>query len=149
MPRKITHDLLQTITVAISLLTFAVSAQAPLDVRVALVIGNAAYAGSAALANPANDARAMADTLKQLGFTVVELRDSGKAEMSEAIVKVREALKGKQGVGMLYYAGHGLQLDWRNYVVPVDAKMDSAADVPNRAIDVNTVLDAFKDAGNA
>ena len=68
---------LQSCTVAVGLMTMAASAQAPLDVRVALVIGNAAYAGSAALANPANDARAMADTLTQLGFTVVELRDSG------------------------------------------------------------------------
>ncbi len=148
MPNKTLRHWIQSFAVAAGLLTIAASAQAPLDVRVALVIGNAAYAGSAALANPANDARAMADTLKQLGFTVVELRDSGKTQMTEAIVKVREALKGKQGVGMLYYAGHGLQLDWRNYMVPVDAKMASAADVPNQSIDVNTVLDAFKGAGN-
>jgi hypothetical protein len=142
------RSLCKTLVVAFALVTFAVSAQAPLDVRVALVIGNAAYAGSAALANPANDSRAMADTLKQLGFTVVELRDSGKNEMNEAIVKVRDALKGKQGVGMLYYAGHGLQVDWRNYMVPVDARMSSAADVSAQAIDVSTVLDAFKGAGN-
>ena len=134
--------------VAAALATFSAAAQAPPDVRVALVIGNAEYAGNAALANPANDARAMASTLKQLGFTVVELRNGGKTAMNEALAKVRDALKGKQGVGMLYYAGHGLQLDWRNYMVPVDAKMTSAADVPTQAIDVNTVLEAFKGAGN-
>ena len=133
---------------AIALATFAAAAQAPLDVRVALVIGNADYAGAAALANPANDARAMASALKSLGFTVIELRNGSKAEMNKAVVAVRDALIGKQGVGLLYYAGHGLQLDWRNYMVPVDAKLVSATDVPVQAMDVNTVLDAFKRAGN-
>ena len=144
LPKLISPKLLA----ALFLVSIAATAQAPLDIRVALVIGNAAYAGNAALANPANDARAMAETLRQLGFTVVELRDSGKSDMSAAIDKVRAALKDKQGVGMLYYAGHGMQLDWHNYMVPVDAKLASAADVPAQAIDVNVVLDAFKSAGN-
>jgi hypothetical protein len=113
-----------------------------------LVIGNGAYAGNAALPNPPNDAKAMSDTLRSLGFTVVETRDASRAQMSEAIAKVRDSLKGKQGVGMLYYAGHGLQLDWRNYMVPVDAKISKAADVPAQSIDVAEVIDAFKQAGN-
>jgi uncharacterized caspase-like protein len=138
----------RTLAVACTLAAFSVSAQAPLDIRVALVIGNAAYAGAAALANPVNDAHAMADTLKHLGFTVVELRDGGKAQMVEAIDKVRKSLNGKEGVGMLYYAGHGLQLDWHNYMVPVDVKLTSAADVPMQMVDVNAVIDAFKLAGN-
>ena len=129
------------------LLTFSATAQAPLDFRVALVIGNSAYAG-APLRNPANDARAMAETLRGLGFTVVELRDGQKSQMAEAIAKVGAALKGKQGVGMLYYAGHGLQLDWRNYMVPVDAHLTTTADVVAQTIDVNSVIDAFKAAGN-
>ncbi len=123
-------------------------AQAPLDIRIALVIGNAAYAGSAALANPANDARAMGEVLKTLGFNVVEVRDGSKAQMTDALAKVRETLKGKQGVGLLYYAGHGLQLDWRNYMVPVDAKLTKAADVAEQTVDLNSVIDAFKSAGN-
>ncbi len=123
-------------------------AQAPGDLRVALVIGNAAYAGSAALVNPTNDAKAMGDTLRGLGFNVVELRDGSKAQMSEAIGKVRDTLKGKQAIGMLYYAGHGLQLDWRNYMVPIDAKMSKATDVPEQTVDLAQVIDAFKSAGN-
>jgi len=133
---------------AASLLAFSANAQAPLDIRIALVIGNAAYAGSAALANPANDARAMTDTLKQLGFSVVEIRDGSKAQITDAIATVRDALKGRQGVGMLYYAGHGLQLDWRNYMVPVDAKLFKAADVAEQTVDLNSVIEAFKLAGN-
>jgi hypothetical protein len=123
------------------------AAQAPGDIRMALVIGNAAYPGPARLANPANDAKAMGDTLRGLGFDVVELRDGGKAQMQQAIDKLRDGLKNKQGIGMLYYAGHGLQLDWRNYMVPVDAQLASAADVPAKTIDVNAVIEAFKSAG--
>ena len=134
--------------VALGLAAVAAGAQAPNDVRIALVIGNAAYPGDAALTNPANDARAMADTLRQLGFTVVELRDGKRAEMADAIARVRESLKGRQGVGMLYYAGHGLQLDWHNYMVPVDARLARASDLPAETIDVATVIDAFRGAGN-
>ena len=134
--------------IASLLAAVSVSAQAPLDVRVALIIGNSAYAGNMALVNPANDAKAMADVLKRLGFTVIELRDGNKAQMSAAIAQVSNSLKGKQGVGMLYYAGHGLQLDWRNYMVPVDANLKSAADVPAQTIDLSSVVDIFKAAGN-
>lgn len=140
----LTHSL--GIAAAFSL--FPVRAQAPGDIRVALVIGNAAYAGNAALANPVNDARAMSDTLRGLGFTVVELRDSSKAQMTDAIAKVQSSLNGQQGVGMLYYAGHGMQLDWRNYMVPVDAKLQTSSDIPAQTVDIEQVITAFKTAGN-
>ena len=129
-------------------ITLPVAAQAPGDVRVALVIGNSAYTSAPALLNPSNDAQAMGNALRKIGFTVIELRDGSKAQMAEGIVKVRDALKGKQGVGMLYYAGHGLQMDARNYMVPVNAKMSKAADVPGQTVDVGSVIDAFKAAGN-
>ena len=147
MLHRFTHKLRYGFT-ALALACVTAVAQAPTDIRVALVIGNAAYAGNAALANPTNDAKAMAETLRGLGFTVVEIRDGGRTQMNDAIVKVRDTLKGKQGVGMLYYAGHGLQLDWRNYMVPVDAKLNSAGDVAGQTVDVNAVIDAFKGAGN-
>ena len=139
---------LRLTAVASMLAAVSVSAQAPLDVRVALIIGNSAYAGNMALVNPANDAKAMADVLKRLGFTVVELRDGNKAQMTAAIAQVSNSLKGKQGVGMLYYAGHGLQLDWRNYMVPVDANLKTAADVQQQTIDLSSVVDIYKAAGN-
>ena len=125
----------------------AAAAQAPVDLRVALVIGNSAYT-RAPLQNPANDAEAMAKSLKSLGFDVIELRDGSKAQMAEAIAKLRETLKGKRGVGMLYYSGHGLQLDWRNYMVPVDATLAKPADVPEQTVDVGHVIEAFRAAGN-
>ncbi len=129
------------------LLTMAVAAQAPVDLRMALVIGNAEYPSNP-LVNPANDARAMGASLRSLGFTVVELRDAQKHQMVAAIAKMRDALKDKNGIGMLYYAGHGLQLDWRNYMLPVDAKPTQASEVVAQSVDVGSVIDAFKSAGN-
>ena len=145
-PRLLTK-LSKTLGVSIALATFAVSAQAPLDVRVALIIGNSAYIGAPVLDNPANDARAMGEVLRSLGFQVIELRDGNKDQMTAAIGRVQESLKGKQAVAMLYYAGHGLQLDWHNYMVPVDARLASAADVPRQTIDLGSVIDTFKGAG--
>jgi hypothetical protein len=68
--------------------------------------------------------------------------------MNEAVARARDILKGKQGVGMLYYAGHGLQIDARNYMVPVDAKLGRSEDVPRQTMDVGGVVEAFKAAGN-
>ncbi len=115
--------------------------------RVALVIGNAAYA-RAPLANPGNDARVMAAALRQMGFDVVEALDASRAQMHAALTETVQRLAGKSGIGLLYYAGHGLQLDWRNYMLPVDASLTQAADVPQQAMDVQAVLGAFKTAGN-
>lgn len=123
-------------------------AQASTGRRVALVIGNAAYPTSP-LFNPGNDARAVSGALTALGFTVIEARDASKLQMEQAIAQTQDALNGGGGVGLLYYAGHGLQLDWRNYLVPVDARLGSARDVAAQTVDVQQVLDAFKAAGNA
>ena len=132
---------------AILLSLASAHAEAPLEVRVALVIGNSAYL-LAPLVNPANDARAMSEALKAKGFNVHEARDADRTAMQAAITKMGAALKGRQGVGLLYYAGHAIQLDWHNYLVPVDARMSVAADVPAQTIDVQIVLDAFKAAGS-
>ncbi len=115
--------------------------------RVALVIGNAAYAVGP-LTNPTKDAQAMSGLLRGMGFQVVEARDASRPQMQAAIQQAGELLKGQDGVGLLYYAGHGLQLDWHNYMLPVDAKLSTASDVPVQGVDVQSVLDAFKTAGN-
>ena len=143
--RLLKISLLAAITVAG--LCFTAQAQAPLDIRIALVIGNSAYPRSP-LINPVNDSRAMGNALRRLGFNVIELENAQRTEMMQAIVKVRDLLKGKQGIGMLYYAGHGVQLDWLNYMVPVNASVRLSADVIDQSVGVNSVLDAFKEAGN-
>ena len=124
----------------------APSAPAVDETRVALVIGNGSYAG-APLVNPIRDARAVATSLRSMGFTVVEAHDAGKIEMEQAIARAHALLDGRRGVGMLYYAGHGIQLDWHNYLVPVDARLASAADIRTQTVDVEAVVEAFRSAG--
>lgn len=128
-------------------LSYSTNAEAPLDIRVALVIGNAAYKNVPALANATNDAKSMSTVLRKLGFTVVEVVDGSKDQMSKAIEKLQLELKGRQAVGMLYYAGHGLQLDWRNFMVPIDAKLEAAADVAKQTIDIGNVIDVLRKSG--
>ena len=133
--------------VLLALCVASAQAQAPRDLRVALVIGNAAYP-AAPLANPAHDARAIGQVLQSLGFDVIEADDADKAKMERALRQAADALHGGSGVGLLYYAGHGFQVDWHNYMVPLDAQLGSASDLESRSIDVEQVIDAFKAAGN-
>lgn len=124
--------------------SYSTNAQAPLDVRVALVIGNAAYKNIPALANATNDAKSMSSILRKLGFNVIEVVDGDKDQMVKAIAQMQALLQGKQAVGMLYYAGHGLQLDWRNYMVPVDARLSQASDIATQTVDIENVIDTMK-----
>jgi len=114
--------------------------------RLALVIGNSAYKEQP-LRNPANDARAMTATLGKLGFTVIERIDAGRRVMEEAVLEFGEKLKAG-GVGLFYYAGHGVQARGFNYLVPVDAAITSEASVRVQALDVGLVLDLMTDARN-
>lgn len=130
-----------------NLLMESAVAQSQAEARVAVVIGNAAYS-AAPLVNPTNDARAVSVALKDMGFVVIEVRDASKDQMKTAIAQAASALKGRNGVGMLYFAGHGLQVDWHNYLVPVDAHINSADDVRAQTVDIQVVIDAFRIAGN-
>ncbi len=146
--RSLPKQLLATTLAAAGLLTFSATAQAPNDVRIALIIGNSAYPGNMALANPSNDAKDMAETLRNMGFGVIEIRDASREQITSGIERANKALSGKQGIGMLFYAGHGLQLDWHNFMVPIDAKLNTAADVPKQTVDIEAVMNTFKSAGN-
>jgi len=131
--------------VALALISFSVVAEAPLDVRVALVIGNSSYINAPALVNPKNDARAMTIILKKLGFEVVNVDDGTRDQILEAIKKMQAALKGRHAVGMLYYAGHGIQSNWHNYVIPIDINPGKTVNIPQQAVDVDVILDACRD----
>lgn len=129
-----------------SLLAQTAPAPAPLDARIALVIGNAAYPG-AALANPLNDARAMTRFLKGAGFDVVEQLDATREAMQAALATATSRMTGRQATAVFYYAGHGIQVDWRNYLIPVDARPTSAAEARATTLDLGTVVEAFRKAG--
>jgi uncharacterized caspase-like protein len=125
----------------------AVHAQAPREEqRTALIIGNSTYRESP-LRNPVNDARAMAKTLRDLGFTVLAHENANKRTMEAAIIEFGRRL-GEGGVGFFYYAGHGLQVRGRNYLVPVDADIDSEAITRIAAVDVDLLLEQMAEAKN-
>jgi uncharacterized caspase-like protein len=122
-------------------------AQAPREEnRVALVIGNSAYRESP-LRNPVNDARAMTKTLRELGFTVLAHENATKRSMETAVIEFGRKLA-EGGVGFFYYAGHGLQVRGRNYLVPVDADIDSEAATRIAAVDVDLLLEQMAEAKN-
>jgi tetratricopeptide (TPR) repeat protein len=107
--------------------------------RVALVIGNAAYSNVPSLANPVNDAREMSSALRELGFKVIEGYNLNSSTMRSKIAEFGAALPGA-GVSLFYYAGHGMQVSGRNYLVPVDAKVERPSALGTEAIEVNTVI---------
>ena len=116
--------------------------------RVALVIGNGNYAvASARLDNPRNDAALMARTLRELDFEVIEATDLDRDGMKRAIDQLGDALEAG-GVGVFYYAGHGLQVDGRNWLVPVDADIKTEAEVEYEAVEAGRVLAEMEGAGN-
>lgn len=115
--------------------------------RVALVIGNSRYVLSP-LNNPGNDAQAMADHLKRSGFSVKMKLDASRKDMQEAIRAYGAELAQQKSIGVFYFAGHGAQLAWRNYLIPVDAKINQLADMQQQAVELGLLLDALKKAGN-
>lgn len=110
--------------------------------RVALVIGNSAYENVTALPNPANDAKAIGKFLNSAGFEVIQATDLDHDEMIQVLqdFSARISERGPDTVAFVYYAGHGVQIAGENYLVPVDARIGSEADVPNAAIRLVDVM---------
>jgi tetratricopeptide (TPR) repeat protein len=112
--------------------------------RVALVIGNGAYAHVKALPNPPNDARSIARSLRDIGFVVSEGIDLDRAAMQKTTRDfLREAARAQ--VAVVYYAGHGVQIDGRNYLVPVDVRLQPGSAMTDAMIDVDTILAGLDD----
>jgi uncharacterized caspase-like protein len=127
-------------------LTLLLSQPALAEKRVALVIGNSAYQKVAKLSNPANDAAAVATMFKAAGFDSVEARSNlSVSEMRKALRdfgnKSRDA-----DMAVVYYAGHGIELDGTNYLIPVDATLETDADVLDEALALDRVLFAVEPA---
>jgi hypothetical protein len=107
--------------------------------RIALVIGNGSYK-DAPLKNPVNDARAMAEALKSQGFEVLLKQNGTKIEMERVVADFGEKL-GDGDTALFYYAGHGMQVNGRNFLIPTDAQITSEQRVRLEAIDVDVVLE--------
>jgi len=121
-------------------------APAQAEHRIALVIGNGAYK-TAPLKNPTNDAQDMASALREMGFDVTLKVNVNHRDMEEAVRSFGVKLK-QGGLGLFYYAGHGVQVAGENYLIPVDTKVDAEADVKFGALNAGMVLARMEDAGN-
>jgi formylglycine-generating enzyme required for sulfatase activity len=116
------------------------------EARVALVIGNSAYEG-AVLKNPVNDARGVAEALRACKFEVTTLTDATKRQMDDAIAAFGERIRGG-AVGLFYFAGHGVQVSGKNYLIPIGAKLAQEVDAKYQGVDVGEVLDRMDTAKN-
>ena len=145
-PKSLTQAVAQPLPTAAN--SSAASTLSGPEQRVALVIGNSNYQSAAPLPNPDNDAQSMAQFLNSAGFEVVEATDLTQNDMIKVVqdFSARVAGHGPNTVAMIYYAGHGVQLAGENYLVPVDAKISSPADLVNnsiRLVDVMATLEAI------
>ena len=136
------HALLKLmIPAAVLLGTQSASAES----RLALVIGQSAYRSVPALPNPANDARAVTQLLTDSGFEVSTAADLSQGQMREAVSEFagKVAAKGADTVALVFYAGHGLQIDGENFLVPVDIDPKREADIPIQAVRLNDILNTL------
>lgn len=117
--------------------------------RLALVIGNGTYASTPRLRNPASDASLLATTLRKLGFEVMSGTDKSQREMKQLIREFGTKLRSERSIGLFYFAGHGVQAKGRNYLIPVDADIQSEADLEDVAVDLNYILNTMDEAQNA
>ena len=123
----------------IGLLMMLVASGARAEKRVALVIGNSAYAKYRILPNPARDAAAIQKLFQAMGFDVVQAkRDLGKADMSKALRDFSDQVYGTD-IAVVFYAGHGIEVNGTNYLVPVDAALERDTDVEDEAISLDRV----------
>jgi hypothetical protein len=118
--------------------------------RLALVIGQSAYRSVPALPNPVGDARALAQVLTDAGFEVTSAFDLSEHEMRDKIGEFsgRVAMKGPDTVALVFYAGHGVQIDGENYLMPTDVNPKREADIPIQAIRLNDLLNALSSVPN-
>ncbi len=110
------------------------------DKRVALVLGNSAYQNVPPLANPVNDAALMADTFKKAGFDLVELKQNLTVQETRRELRDFADKSSDADIAVIYYAGHGIEVDGSNYLIPVDAKLERDNDVYDEAFSLDRIL---------
>ena len=132
---------------ALALVLPILATQAVAGERVALVIGNAAYRHTLPLRNPRNDAADMARVLRSLSFQVIEGLDLDKAKFEAKLREFARAARGAEAA-LFFYAGHGLQVDGENYLVPVDAKLAEEVDLDLEAFELRAFLKQMRSSVN-
>lgn len=118
------------------------------EVRHALVVGNGNYKHVGLLSNTIPDANRVAEALRALNFEVMEVHDLDLRSFSRAIADYEQALFDSNGVGFFYYSGHGIQLEGKNYLLPIDADLNSLSYLASEAINLDELLNALHRASN-
>jgi Caspase domain len=139
----------RALATVIALLSLLLVDPASAERRIALVVGNSAYQNITRLDNPRNDATLMAETLSGLGFTLIGGRaqlDLDKVALDTDVQNFGRQIQGAD-VALFYYAGHGVQLNGSNYLVPVGANPTREADVDFQMVDINLVLRQMQGSG--
>src|SRR5712672_2044297 len=113
--------------------------------RLALVIGQSTYRSVPALPNPVNDARAVTQMLTDSGFEVSSASDLSQSQLRETVSEFagKIAAKGSDTIALVFYAGHGLQIDGENFLVPVDVDPKRESDIPMQAVRLNDILNTL------
>ena len=127
---------------------FAQSGRISTEPRTALIIGNSRYEYFGSLENPANDAHDVGRALEELGFDVTTLLDATERDMIRAVRDFGDSLTSNQGIGLFFYAGHGIEADGRNYLIPVDADIQAEDEVAYSSIELDLVLSKMETARN-
>lgn len=132
------------------ILSFLAVAEASAETRIALVIGNGAYPSIGSLPNPTADAQLISRTLTELEFETTLLVDSNQSSMKQEIANFGRKLRnaGKDAVGLFYFAGHGVQAQGRNYLLPIEANPADQADLDLMGVEANWILRQMESAGN-
>jgi formylglycine-generating enzyme required for sulfatase activity len=130
----------------VAIIFCGIASQACAEKRAALVIGNSSYRNVPSLPNPSNDATEIASLFKSAGFSVVDVRrDLGIADMRRAISDFAEAANDVD-VAVVYFAGHGIEVDGSNYIIPVDARLLRDFDIEDETVSVDRVLRSIEPA---
>jgi len=116
--------------------------------RVALVIGNKDYSSLNSLKNPINDARDMADILRKKGFYVIPLENASQFQMEQAITQFSNKIRSGKGVGLFYYAGHGVEFEGINYLIPSNVTGLTPDFVKSKTVSVDSIITAMERANN-
>ncbi len=128
----------------IALCVFVISAsEAVAEKRVALVIGNSNYQYTTSLKNPNNDATDISATFQRLGFKVITAKDQTVSELTSSLSKFSQELQSSH-VGLLWYAGHGIQYQGRNYIIPVDAKLENEFSIGRETVPFDEIISAME-----
>ncbi len=129
---------------ALALCAAALSAQT--ETKIALVVGNAAYKDIPSLKNSVNDAKDMSAALKRLGWRVIEAFDADRRSMLKSVGSFKDALRGSpDATALFYYAGHGVQLDSKNYLLPINELFEGPEDVKYSALSLDEVINAYSE----